>query len=309
MGSESSTRVSAPGSIMMLGEHAVVYGRRALVAAVDRRIRVTAKRRTDRRVRIQSALGEYETELGRLEPVAPFTFALAALSAHPGELHQGFELSIESNFPSTVGLGSSAAVTVAVIHALDVLSGAETGSSSLHERSLDAVRRVQGAGSGADLAATVHGGVIAYRESPREWSRVNHLPPITLLYSGSKTPTPEVIRHVASRRERDLVTHDAIFDAMDASIEPAIAALNQADWRALGSILDENQERMRRLGVSNETLEDLVAQLRRDDCIFGAKISGAGLGDCVVGIGIAEGYDGPHERIPVVLSTEGVRID
>ena len=309
MESASSITVSAPGSIMLLGEHAVLHGRRALVAAVDQRLRVTASVRADRRVRVRSDLGAYDADLDHLQPHPEFRFVLSAVEASAGRLTQGLDLVIEADFPPTVGLGSSAAVTAATGQAINVLTGSGADARSLQATCLDAVRRVQGAASGADLAASCLGGVIAYRAEPREFLPCGRLPPVTVVYSGGKTPTPEVIRRVESRRRETPRAFEKIFDAMDASIDPAVRAIDQGNWAALGRILNESQARMCQLGVSSTTLDDIVARLRGAGGIFGAKISGAGLGDCVVGIGSTTELDGPYPRIAVSLSAEGVRID
>ena len=109
-------RASAPGSIMITGEHAVVYGHRAIVAAVEQRITADLTPRSDRIVTIRSGIAAtLETSLDELAEGGTYKFVLAAIALHRDKLATGFDLSITSEIDPTLGLGSSAAVTVAVI--------------------------------------------------------------------------------------------------------------------------------------------------------------------------------------------------
>jgi mevalonate kinase len=224
-------------------------------------------------------------------------------------LRHGFDVEIRADFPSTVGLGSSAAVTVACAKALEMHLDGEESNQVLHELCLRVVRSVQGVGSGADLAASIAGGVVAYRVDPYRVESIHAKPPLVLVYSGSKTPTPEVVRIVESKRAQSPGKFDRLFDDMDGSIDTAIPAVRQGDWDTLGRLLDENQRRMKALGVSNRALDEIVSGLRESPGILGAKISGSGLGDCVVAVGDAELEDFSYEVIPVSVCTEGARIE
>ena len=145
-------QVSAPGSLMLMGEHAVLHGRRALVCAVNRRLRVRVQPRKDDQVRLHSHLGRLELALDHVRPIPPFQFVLAAIRRYRGRLTGGLDLRIESEFSSTVGLGSSAAVTVATCAALERLTGGRPGRPALLRTAREVVREVQGLGSGADVA-------------------------------------------------------------------------------------------------------------------------------------------------------------
>ena len=156
---------------MLMGEHAVLYGRRALVAAVHRRIRVRLEPRADGQVRIASALGEIEVPLGRFKTQTPFRFVMAALRRYEERLPSGFDLRIESDFPHDVGLGSSAAVTVATCAVLERWTGTATYARpwDLFRQGREIIREVQGLGSGADVAASVFGGILSYRAARRRF--------------------------------------------------------------------------------------------------------------------------------------------
>lgn len=312
----SLVRVSAPGSLMLMGEHAVLYNHQALVAAIDRRITVTLipkSDQNDRSLLISSHLGSLRTHLDTLEIQSPFQFVLAAILEKRKGLTQGFELWIESEFPHTVGFGSSAAVVVATLAALEKFQNtsgsrptevnddndAENNdkNKNSHQQNIAllskahaVIRKIQGAGSGADAAASIFGGVIAYRmgcdsSNIPSIECLQHLPPLLAIYSGAKVPTPLVIKQVEKAYNRNPKVIEQLFNTIAACTESARNALQNADWESFGLLMNIHQGLQTALGVSNNILDSIVETLRTFKQIQGAKISGAGLGDCVIGLG------------------------
>lgn len=302
-------RATAPGSLMMMGEHAVLHGKRALVCAVDQYIRVTLEPRTDSRVRIVSALGEDQAEIGRIEPRAPFTFIWAVLQEAGIDLPGGCTLTVESDFSHQVGLGSSAAVTVAVCAVLDAWRGRALDPVALQQRATRLIRSVQGRGSGADAAASVMGGMVAYRVEPYRMDSLRATHPISVVYCGYKKPTAEVIRKIEQERQARPALFDGFFYEIDECVRTAIDAICRDDWREFGACMNQNHALMRAIGVSDATLEQIVEAMRRDPGILGAKISGSGLGDCVLGLGTLQDWTLPFTRMHCTMSQEGVRVD
>ena len=163
----NSISVSAPGKLMLLGEHAVLQRKQALVAAIDKRVRVTISRRCDKLVSIRSSLGEFETSLENLEVQKPFKFVIATVKNMRHLLSTGIDIVVESDFKETIGFGSSAAVTVALCGAIRVLDCGELNLEKVFAAGVDVIREVQGVGSGADVAASVYGGLLRYRAIPQ----------------------------------------------------------------------------------------------------------------------------------------------
>ncbi len=258
---------------MLLGEHAVLHGRRALVCAINKRITVALSQIKQPVLRIVSDLGAYEAPLGALKDHPDFRFVLDAVKQYP--LEQGIELKIESEFSSDIGFGSSAAVTVAT-HA--VFMGVGADRLELFKRSLATIHRVQGRGSGADVAASVFGGVVAYRAEPLEINPLNVSFPLTAVYSGSKMKTADVIRLVEGRRALNPDYFERIFDRMDASVGEVVS-----DFKSLGKKLVENQFLMEEMGLCNAALAEIISNFQSLE--VPAKISGSGLGDCAIGLG------------------------
>ena len=164
---------SAPGSAMIMGEHAVLDNYPAIVAAVDYRITVTLTPRSDQRLVIHSQLGEHSQSLDYLIKQPPFEGIIACCQLLQNSLAYGFELTIDSQMSHQVGLGSSAAVIVATLAVLQRWQYGELDRHQLLIWAQQAMNQQQGQGSGADLAASVYGGILAYQKQPLS---IDHLP-------------------------------------------------------------------------------------------------------------------------------------
>ena len=306
---------SAPGSLFLFGEHAVLQNKRAIVLAVDKRITVRLEPRADQLINITSPLGELKTNLHSLKVEKPFQFVLAAIRRFKAQLKQGFDLFIHSEFSSEVGLGSSAAVTVATIAVLAQLTSEAQATNvellTLFEMARSVIQEVQGIGSGADIAASVFGGVIVYQQfAPFILKMFSTLLPFVVIYSGYKTPTPEVVDKVEKSRQQYPMIFKSLYEAIDQIVLLASTLIEQENWREVGKLMDIQQGIMNALGVSTPLLNNLVETLKSTAKIYGAKISGSGLGDCVIGIGEFSITNFPPElavsRILVTGALQGV---
>lgn len=308
-------KASAPGSLMLLGEFAVLYGKQAVVCAVDKRITVTMTPRADNLVKIQSNIGSYETNINSLKPEKPFQFVLGVFKQYQSLLRNGFDISIDSNFSHQIGLGSSAAVTVATLAALLKWLNTRTSPLDLVRQGRNIIRQVQGAGSGADIAASVYGGIVMYQNQPLSAEKFSFQYPLSALYAGFKTPTPEVIKRV----QNYFASHPDLFRILNNTIGQCviegIQLLRKQNWQKLGEMFNVQQGLMESLGVSTSLLREMITDLRQQPDILGAKISGSGMGDCVIGLGSLPNdyqFSGKNvhvQCIPVSMSLQGVHCE
>ncbi|MFT5121636.1 MAG: mevalonate kinase [Kiritimatiellia bacterium] len=293
---------------MLMGEHAVLRGKPALVAAVNERLSVDVFPRDDELVRIESDLGFYCKPYYDLRIEAPFQFILSA--AMQCWDRRGVDITVRSSFASTVGLGSSAAVTVACVTALTALNGEVFDLAAVFARSVKAMRGAQsGLGSGADVAAATYGGILRYERDGTCRPLKAELPEISLIYCGYKKPTPEVIRIVQAFESAHPSEARAIFAEMEKRTLEAESALEKGNLEQMGREMDRYHACQQALGVSNEDLDLIAAGLSASPGMLGAKITGAGLGDCVFGLGAADATVSGYEKLNVQLSTTGVHIE
>lgn len=300
---------SAPGSVMLMGEHAVLFGELALVAAVNRRLSVEISPRDDLRVRVSSALGELEGDLTHLPESPSLRFVIEAIRRQARGLPSGLDLHVrmDAGFSSTVGLGSSAAVCAATVASILRFCGKPVNRDSVFEEALAVVHAVQqGRGSGADLAASLCGGVVGYRARPPSMEALPSTLPLGLFYVGYKTPTPEVIARVASAAALEPELYGGLYALMGQVSQRARQHLLDGNLTGLGRVFSMYQGLMDALGVCDVGLGQMIQALRQGPGVLGAKISGSGLGDCVLGLGDFSGVHLQAEAIPIQVDPKGL---
>ena len=297
---------------MITGEHAVVYGKPAIVCAIDQRIFVTATTLKARIAEVHSTISEPLTmDLNAIHIDGPMKFVLAVVAHYADQMAHGIRLNITSQINPTMGLGSSAAVTAASLAAVHGLTHGsdQLVPTELHQTGLGIIRHLQGRGSGADLAASLHGGMLAYQllsdsESKAEIRSLPAPPPLSLCYAGYKTPTADVLARIATAREGNKQHYDALYKQMGVCAAATINAAQCTDWSLFANHLQEYQRLMEALGVSDNTLSHLINQACSHPETMAAKISGSGLGDCVVALGHV-----PTGFTAVTVASDGLRFD
>ncbi len=286
--------ISAPGKLMLFGEHAVIYNRPCIVTAVDQRMRVAAELTETKFVRLEApdvGVKEYTELIGTeansgLPKGARFTATAVRNFYHHYGIGSGVTIRTKSEFSSEFGFGSSSAVTTAVLKALSELFGVEISNKELFELSYKTVRDVQGVGSGFDLAAAIWGGTIYFRSGESEISplEIDELP-LTVGYTGIKADTPTLVRRVADFHLKHEDLANRIFDMMSDIVEQARDALTDLSVENLGELMNINQGLLDSLGVSSQELSQLVFAARHAGAT-GAKLSGAGGGDCMIALSL-----------------------
>lgn len=287
-----------------MGEHAVVQGTHAICSAVSQRLSVRLSPLPDRKVRISSALGQYEEDLDTLPIREPFTFVVQALRLQKPT--QGIQLDIESEFSSQWGFGSSAAVTVATVTVLRAFQQLPFDRAAIFDTALQAVRNVQGQASGADVAAATYGGAVLYRANPLSIEPIVCDLPLAAVYAGYKTPTPDVLRMVDAQRQQVPDVFASIDAAIDRCVLEAVPAIRNGDMERLGRLFRIHRGLQQALGTEDATLCHLLQELEVQPGVHGAKISGSGLGDCVIALGNPEAGVEGYDRQPVKIDSRGV---
>lgn len=265
--SATEARAHAPGKLILAGEHAVVYGHPALAIAVDRGTTVTLRRRPG------------PTRLGRSAVRDPRVLP-GLLTVLPAD---GLEIDIESDLPVGRGMGSSAALAVAVVRAHAALEGVPLDFETTHARAFGPERHFHGDPSGVDHAVSALGGGVRYSKTPNGPDiHPLRLPPLELVVvdSGAPGDTASLVAGVRARRpgvDPSLRRIGALVDALQRALSRG------APGPELGAMLTENHRLLAEIGVSTPTLDGIVAA-----CIgagaHGAKLAGAGGGGVVLAL-------------------------
>lgn len=242
----------APGKLILLGEHAVVDGYPAIAAAVDRGTTVRLGARPG-----PSAVETSTIQDPRLWP------ALATLV--PAE---GLGVHLHSDLPIGCGMGSSAALAVALVRALADAEGRVAGFEECFTRGFLVERVFHGNPSGVDHAVSAMGGVVRYLRAGPRITPLPGLAPLELVVADTGTPgnTAEMVERV---RRRGAAAEFAAIGALVAEAERS--------WPHLGPLLDENHALLQAIGVSTPRLDATCVAMRAAGA-EGAKLAGAGGG-------------------------------
>lgn len=278
-----------------MGEHAVLHGYPALIAATNKTITVCITVRDDNKITINSLdknnqplFATYESTIEHLADNACFNIVITALKNNQAFLNSGCDILIKSTLPASCGLGSSTALTVACIGAINQWLEHPSNNNTLYAEAKALVKQVQGIGSGADVAASVLGGLILYKDEKTlaaSATPVHSRPPLSLVFSGNKVPTAIAVSKIDKLKAVNSEKITDIFKSMRDLVASSLMALNHHDLNKLGDLFNAQQALMRELHLSTPLLEGIVETLNKDPNIYGCKISGAGLGDCIIAVG------------------------
>jgi mevalonate kinase len=283
------TRGRAPGKVLLLGEHSVVYGHPALAASIPRYVTVDLTPAAETRIELP---GGIQTPFPLLEAAQ----AMAREAGYRGSFHAR----LQSDIPLGSGLGSSAALGVALARALKPSCDAvEAAALAMHVE-----RVLHGAPSGVDPAACAHEGAIFFtRGEPPRVEAVRGSAFVVIALSGIARGTHSTVLPLAERRKSD-PRIDVLLARLGDLARLGRTLFERSEWEKLGAAFDDAHAVLRDLGVSCAPLEETVGALRRAGAL-GAKLTGAGGG----GAAIALARDAAHaERIAAQTGGFAVKV-
>ncbi|WP_340817670.1 mevalonate kinase [Methanolobus sp. WCC4] len=297
---------SAPGKVYLFGEHAVVYGESAICCAVELRTKVHVEKSDD--IIIESTLGT----TGIDHAIHPYV-SYAIEKMQPLADIKGIRIVIESELPVGSGLGSSAAVTVATIKALDLLFECKLSLEDIAEMAHEVERMVQGNASPTDTYVSTMGGVVMIPQRKR-------LPliecPIVIGNTNRFSSTKELVGNVAKLRNEFPDIIEPILSDIGQMSLLAEELVHEKDYGTIGRLMNVNQGLLDAIGVGSAELSDLVYAARNNGAIS-SKITGAGGGGCMIALAeddtassIAKAIeDAGGEAIITRNTKEGVRLE
>jgi len=294
---------------MLAGEHAVLRGHPALIAAAHQRLHVAMRPSHDGQFHVHSNLGTWSGQREAFPVDGVFRFASAVLRAHLPLRALPVIVDIQAEFSSTVGLGSSAALVVALVAACHAAEGRALSREAIFRDARSIIQTVQGSGSGGDAAASTFGGVTLLDPVSLTCEALPAPPEVVLVYCGHKMPTPDVIRMVNSWERQHPEAAARIFQQIAIITRQCAEACRARDWYALGRAMNSHQLLQENLHLMDPDLTTIHHALRAHPKTLGCKISGSGLGDCMVAVGLDNIAINGYETIPVRITEQGVTVD
>ncbi|MGH8167628.1 MAG: mevalonate kinase, partial [Woeseiaceae bacterium] len=216
-----------------------------------------------------------------------------------------FEVRLQSRIPTAAGLGSSAAVAVAILRAFDHVFALGLGDDAINELALECERLAHGDPSGIDNTVATYGQAVLYRKSgtpPAKTLDLAEPPPIVIARSPSQSSTKQQVMAVRARHATMTDHYNAIFDEIDALSLAGATALVGRDYAELGALMNLCHGLLNAIGVSTPELERMVDIARRSGAV-GAKLTGAGGGGSIVAL-----CPGTTDSVGQALRKAGYRI-
>lgn len=267
----------AHGKVILLGEHAVVYGAPGLAVPLTE-VSVTARIAALPGSAAVSFTALPEGAVGGLRDLVAQFKADAGLPDSPG-----LQVRLDSTIPPARGLGASAATARAVALALADLVDRDLDAQTVFDLVQTAETAAHGRSSGIDAIATGAHAPIRYVAGVAEQLRSGFDAVFVVADSGVSGRTKDAINHVRRVFDADPQTKADFLQRVSQLAETGVAALIDGQADAFGAKLTANHQLLRGIGLSTEAIDTLVAAALGAGA-RGAKISGGGLGGCMVAL-------------------------
>ena len=272
---------SAPGKVILFGEHFVVYGVKAILCSINKRVTVTAEKTSERKISINSKIGKLELEPDKSiseinSPLKPFYY-LANKSIENKD--SGIRIQIDSEIPLGAGLGSSSACCVAGAAAIFKLFG-DISKEEILKLAIEAERTIFENTSGADCTVCTYGGIMEYDKN-KGFKKIEHEPnfQLVIINSNMEHSTQSMVSKVKEFENKNKEEFSKLSNLESKLVEDVLKLVKENKIQEIGQKMNQNQEYLENIGISNKELTKMIKIGQESS--FGAKITGSGGGGCI----------------------------
>ncbi|EQD77136.1 hydroxymethylglutaryl-CoA reductase, degradative, partial [mine drainage metagenome] len=274
------------GKVILLGEHAVVYGSHALTAPIPLAIRCKVKDASDGvtliipRWGIEQRLHLQADSSDSFHNSIKLIIQKLKLEGHP------LQIEIFSNVPKAMGLGGSAATAVATIRAMDLHFNLGLSDNDVNSLAFECEKVAHGTPSGVDNTVATYGQFLVYRGGPHaEIHEVQVKKPIPIVIGMThiESLTAKTVRRVRQAWRKNKTLYEEIFKGIDRLVLEAVKAVENNELEQLGDLMNVCQGLLGALQVSSPELETLI-EIARENGALGAKLTGGGGGGSIIAL-------------------------
>ena len=276
----------APGKIILFGEHFVVYQNRAILGAINKYATVTSEKTNTDNILVSSSLGQSsiqkDEDVSNVEKKFRPFFYIAKQVIEKNNFDKGITIKIESDIPIGAGLGSSSACCVAAAASILNLFNI-TDEKEVLELAINAEKTIFPNTSGADCTVSVSGGIIEYQKE-KGFSKIETENEFNFIIIDSEHvhSTDKVVERVRKFKEDNSDVFTELCSEEERLIAKALDSMKKNDLETIGKCMAQNQMFLEQIGVSNDELLSITKEIEK--ITFGAKITGAGDGGCIIAL-------------------------
>lgn len=313
--------VSVPGKVNIMGEHAIVYGKPSILAAVNLRMTITVERMPRQKSPDKNLIIESQEPTGYIRHAIEVVQKDSKLENLPP-----MKVTVTSQIPSGYHLGSSAAVAVGTVGAVTYFLKKLWNPIAINQLAYEVEKKQHGNPSGGDNTAVTMGGFLWYRKEleflKSMWQLPIRLPKhvsnFFLIDTGKpKETTGEMVAMVAASVKRQASRMEKLFSENEIQTKRVAVALKEGNENTLTDAIREGERTLERMGVVSKKVMPLIRKIEASG--GAAKILGGGGQKDSVGFLLGYHHDRRHVEklckvygftiLSIELGGEGVRLE
>lgn len=287
----TDVRTAGHGKVILLGEHAVVYGSHAIAAPIPLAIQACVQETESGGVQLIIPRWGIEYRLQR-DPAHRDSLqrSLGIIFDRLGLIDRSLRIEVFPNIPRAHGLGGSAAMAVSIIRGLDHKFGLGLDDAEINEIAFECEKVAHGTPSGIDNTLATYGTFLLYRRAKNDGTpalmqeiRPPKAIPLVIGMSGKESLTAGTVSGVREAWRRNPELYEHMFREIDRLTLQAVESIEAYDLQRLGDLMNVCHGFLNALRVSSWELEELI-QIARDNGAIGAKLTGGGGGGSIVAL-------------------------
>lgn len=278
-----STTAMSNGKVILLGEHAVVYGKPAVAVPIKNAV-VAEVTDTDHSPEIKVPAWDIDDKLEKSNSI--WWDAIQNVFSQLDIADQKFAVHVKPNIPAAMGLGGSAAIAVAIIRVVSKHFKLDLTDDEVNQYAFVCEKAAHGTPSGIDNTIATYGRPLVYQSGEQQRMDILTLQkPLNLVIGISDRPslTVDMVAGVRDRWRKNPALYESLFENFRHVAESGIEALSEGDYRSLGHMMTINHGLLSAIQVSSPELDKMV-QVARAHGALGAKLTGAGGGGSIVAL-------------------------
>jgi mevalonate kinase len=286
---ESNYQASAPGKVILLGEHSVVYGRSAIAIPVSQsraEVTITILRETNSEIFIDAPAIHIYKSLEDLPARHPLHKAinLTIETVKPAKI-PAMKIHINSSLPIGGGMGSGAAVSCALIRALSkVLAGQSLDEETVNNLVFEVEKIHHANPSGVDNTVITYETPVLFRKGNLfQFLEIGQPLDFLIADTGINSSTSVMVEGVRKQYDKNTKRFETIFDHIENLVQKSVIAIKSGNPEILAENMNRNHELLQEIGVSSFSLDRLVKSAREAGGL-GAKLTGAGGGGSILAL-------------------------